>query len=270
MNNLVLGSEGFVGKYFCQYLEGLGETVFRFDIEGNVNQDCRTAEIPLQNIDRVYFLAWDVGGAKYLYKHDSQFRQLEWNLQILLNVMPQLRSTNTPLLFASSQLAQEYDTVYGSTKKVGEVWTKLLGGVCVRFWNVYGPLEKLSERSHVISDFVNQAHSTKQIKLLSTGEELRQFIHVDDVSRAMHMAMTQNLKGVYDITSFEWISVLDVAKFIGKVMGAEVFPGTETGRTPITPMVGKVPNWRPQIDLDEGILQMTRALLNDHSNESGS
>jgi nucleoside-diphosphate-sugar epimerase len=88
MNNLVLGSEGFVGKYFCQYLEELGETVFRFDIEGNVTQDCRTAKIPLEDIDRVYFLAWDVGGAKYLYKHDSQFRQLEWNLQILLNVMP--------------------------------------------------------------------------------------------------------------------------------------------------------------------------------------
>jgi nucleoside-diphosphate-sugar epimerase len=260
MNNLVLGSEGFVGKYFCEYLEGLGETVFRFDIEGNVTQDCRTAKIPLENIDRVYFLAWDVGGAKYLYKHDSQFRQLEWNLQILLNVMPQLRTNNTPLLFASSQLAQEYDTVYGSTKKVGEVWTKLLGGVCVRFWNVYGPLEKPSERSHVISDFVHQAHSSKQIKMLSTGQELRQFVHVDDVSRAMHMAMNQNLKGVYDITSFEWISVLDVAKFIGNEMGAEVLPGTETGRTPITPMVGKVPHWWPQIQLEEGIRQMTRML----------
>jgi dTDP-L-rhamnose 4-epimerase len=130
----------------------------------------------------------------------------------------------------------------------------------VRFWNVYGPLEKPSERSHVISDFVHQAHSSKQIKMLSTGQELRQFVHVDDVSRAMHMAMNQNLKGVYDITSFAWISVLDVAKFIGTEMGAEVFPGTETGRTPITPMVGKVPHWWPQIELEEGIRQMTRML----------
>ena len=267
MNNLVLGSEGFVGKYFSKYLESLGEKVFRFDIEGNVNQDCRTAEIPLQDIDRVYFLAWDVGGAKYLYKDESQFRQLEWNLQILLNVMPQLRSARVPLLFASSQLAQEYDTVYGSTKKVGEVWTKLLGGVCVRFWNVYGPLEKPSERSHVISDFVHQAHFERKIKMLSTGEELRQFVHVDDVSRAMHMAMNQGLKGVYDITSFEWVSVLEVAKFIGKEVGVEVIPGKEMGRTPITPMVGKVPHWEPKIRLEDGIRQMMGILLN-HEVES--
>lgn len=258
--NLVLGSEGFVGKYFCQYLESVGEKVIRFDIESNAEDDCRTATIPISEVDRIYFLAWDVGGAKYLYKQESQFRQLDWNLRILLNVMPQIKEANIPLLFASSQLAQEYDTVYGSTKRLGEVWTKLLNGVCVRFWNVYGPLEKITERSHVISDFIHQAAHEKLIKMLSTGEELRQFIHIEDVSRAMHTAMEQNLKGVYDITNFEWISVLDVAKIIADKLNAKVICGTEIGRTPITPLVGKIPNWWPRVSISSGIDRMIESL----------
>ena len=157
ITNLVLGSEGFVGKYFCEFLVRNNEKVVKFDIDGAMPGDCRIDKLPLDDIDRIYFLAWDVGGAKYLYKNESQYTQLDWNLRILLNVMPQIKSAGIPMLFASSQLAQEYDTVYGSTKRLGEVWTKLLGGVSVRFWNVYGPLENISERSHVISDFIHQA-----------------------------------------------------------------------------------------------------------------
>ena len=33
MTNLVIGSEGFIGKYFCNYLIGLGEKVVHFDIK---------------------------------------------------------------------------------------------------------------------------------------------------------------------------------------------------------------------------------------------
>lgn len=256
ITNLVLGSEGFVGKTFSKFLESIGEKVLRFDIERNADEDCRYSKLPLDKIDRIYFLAWDVGGAKYLYKTESQFVQLDWNLRILLNIMPQIRCFKIPFLFASSQLAQEYDTVYGSTKRLGEVWTQLLDGVRVRFWNVYGPLEEKTERSHVISDFIYQAFYHKKIKMLTTGEELRQFIHIDDICRAMHIALSNNLKDVYDITSFEWISILDVAKKIAEKLNAEVIVGKEKGKTPITPLVGKIPSWLPQVDIDTGLSRM--------------
>jgi nucleoside-diphosphate-sugar epimerase len=256
ITNLVLGSEGFVGNSFCTFLENQGERVVRFDIERSANEDCRHSQLPLDVVDRVYFLAWDVGGAKYLYKNKTQFRQLDWNLRILLNVMSQIQAARIPFLFASSQLAQEFDTVYGATKRLGEVWTQLLGGTRVRFWNVYGPIEEFSERSHVISDFVHQAWATGKIKMLTTGEELRQFIHIDDLCRAMHMALSQNLKSTYDITSFEWISVLDVAKIIASELSAEIILGRKTGRTPVTPLVGKIPGWFPEIDIRTGLRRM--------------
>ena len=201
-------------------------------------------------------VAWEVGGAKYLYRDDVQLRQLDWNLQLLLNVMPQLRESGTPFLFVSSQLAEEHDTVYGATKRLGEVWTHLLNGVRVRLWNVYGSYEDENERSHVVADFVHQALTKRRIEMMTTGEEVRQFIHVDDVCRAFHLAMQRRLQGLYDVTSFEWVRVLDLAQIIGDLTGAEVVPGSRLGSTPLTPMVGKIPDWEPTLTLRKGLEAM--------------
>ncbi len=98
-NNLVIGSEGFIGKVFCDYLEKKGERVTRFDIKRSVHEDARSASLNLDDVDHVYFLAWDVGGAKYLQKEDTQLTQMDWNLKLLLNIMPQLEKAKKPFLF---------------------------------------------------------------------------------------------------------------------------------------------------------------------------
>lgn len=254
--NLVIGGEGFVGKTFCKYLENQGEKVISIDIKKGPEQDCRTAKLDLEIIDRVYFLAWDVGGAKYLYRDEIQFRQLDWNLKLLLNIMPQLQEKKIPFLFVSSQLAEETQTVYGVTKRLGEVWTNLLEGTRVRLWNVYGPIEEPSERTHVVSDFVYQALTTGEIKMLTTGQEKRQFIHINDVSNAFHQALSQRLPEIYDVTSFEWVKVIDVAKIIAEYTGAKVVPGLKVGSTPITPIQGKIPGWEPKVTLKQGLKQL--------------
>ena len=249
IKNLVIGSDGFIGNYLCDFLEKQGESVVRFDIKRGEHEDARKAKIDFSEIDRIYFLAWDVGGAKYLYKESAQLYQLEWNLKLLSNLMPQIGKSGKPFLFISSQLAEEYDTVYGVTKRLGEVWTRLLGGVFIRQWNVYGPVENNSERSHVVSDFVRQAVETGEIRMMTTGEEKRQFINISDVCQAWHIAISNNLKGIHDVTSFEWVKVIDVANLIAKITGAKVIPGKKIGSTPITPIKGKIPGWFPKVDL---------------------
>lgn len=253
IKNLVIGSEGFIGKSFCDFLEKKGESVMRFDIKRGAHEDAREAILPLKNIDRVYFLAWDVGGAKYLYKEDAQLTQLDWNLKLLSNVMTQLEKSKKPFLFISSQLAEEHDTVYGVTKRLGEVWTRIIGGVFIRQWNVYGPIEEESLRSHVIADFIHQALTTGKIKMMTTGEEKRQFIHIDDVCEAWYKALNEDHKGIHDVTSFEWVKIIDIAKMIGETTGAKVIPGEKVGSTPFTPIKGKIPGWHPKIDLKEGL-----------------
>jgi len=257
--NLVLGSDGFVGTPFCRYLEDRGERVIRFDIKRGPHEDARFVHLQLEEIDKVYFLAWEVGGAKYLYRDDIQFVQLDSNLKLMLNVFPQLQTSRKPFLFVSSQLAEEHDTVYGTTKRLGEVWTHLLDGVRVRLWNVYGAYEPSSERSHVVADFVWQALHRGEIRMLTTGDELRQFVFIDDVCRAFHQALEYLLKGIYDVTSFEWVAVRRVAEIIANLTGAKVLQGEKSGSTPLTPMRGKLPGWTPMISLEEG-LERTVAL----------
>lgn len=253
IKNLVIGSEGFIGKSFCEFLEKKGESVMRFDIKRGAHEDARETILPLKNIDRVYFLAWDVGGAKYLYKEDAQITQLDWNLKLLSNVMTQLEKSKKPFLFISSQLAEEHDTVYGVTKRLGEVWTRIIGGVFIRQWNVYGPIENESIRSHVVADFIHQALTTGEIKMMTTGEEKRQFIHIDDVCEAWYKALDENHKGIHDVTSFEWVKIIDIASIIGKITGAKVIPGVKIGSTPITPIKGKIPGWNPMVSLEDGL-----------------
>jgi nucleoside-diphosphate-sugar epimerase len=204
MENLVLGSEGFVGRYLCDYLQRKGEGVVRFDIKRSHSEDVRFVPLPLKSVDKVYFLAWDVGGAKYLYRGDNQLHQLKWNMAILQNVMPQLEESKVPFVFTSSQLAEE-NTVYGVTKKLGEFWTQQIGGCFIRLCNVYGSNEVTSERSHVVSDFMNQARVGK-IQMLSSGQERRQFLHLEDACDALYRI------------SNSWVSIKDVADIVQKVV----------------------------------------------------
>ena len=66
INNLVIGSDGFVGKPLCNHLMAAGEEIIRFDIKRSNTENARLANLPLKDVDKVYFLAWEVGGAKYL------------------------------------------------------------------------------------------------------------------------------------------------------------------------------------------------------------
>lgn len=259
LTNLVIGSEGFVGKSLCNFLEKKGELVVHFDIRRDKNEDGRFAKLNLKNIDKIYFLAWDVGGAKYLYEEKNQLSQLKWNLALMTNIFDQIALQKKDFLFVSSQLAGQGETTYGVTKRLGEVWTHLLGGVSLRLWNVYGELEETHIKSHVVSDLINQAVTKKRVRLLTTGEEWRQFVHIDDVCTAIHTSLnTKSLqRSIFDVTSYHWIKIKDVAQIICDMTGAKLVPGKEIGRDQLnSPHMGKLPEWMPIVSLKEGIGSM--------------
>jgi len=261
ITNLVIGSEGFIGTSLCRFLEKKHEKVVHFDIRKNVKEDGRFYTFDFTHIDYIYFLAWDVGGSKYLYESKIQMTQLKWNLQLMTNVFEQIEKKKKKFLFVSSQLSEECDTVYGVTKRLGEVWTHLLNGVCVRVWNAYGVMEENDVKSHVISDFIYQALVQKRITMMTSGEEWRQFTHIDDLCKAFYMALhSKNLRRtVYDASSYEWVRIRDIAEIICDATGATYKVGSVKGHDPLPSLnMGRVPGWLPSVGLQDGIYKMIR------------
>jgi len=266
MKYLVLGSSGQIGLSLCKYLRDQGHEVtefglangMRFDLRRLYNPDFRKA---LSRCDFVYFLAWDVGGSTYLARYQDTYEFVMNNVAIMHNVFECLREAGKPFIFASSQMASMSYSSYGLTKSLAEKITQTLGGVVVKFWNVYG-IEHDPEKTHVVTDFINKARRNKLIDMRTDGTESRQMLHADDCSRALYI-LSQRYQDLprdkeYHITNFQWNTMLEVAQII-----AEHFPGTQVQPAASKDMVQKdaknepdphiLEYWKPEISLRQGI-----------------
>ena len=168
--NLVLGGSGTIGSALCNHLEKKGEKVVNLDLKTGFDIRFHSLE-PFKKVDYVWFLAWEVGGAKFLTKDSNLINIIHNNTILCEKVFSFLNDTHIPFMFTSSQLATT-ETPYGITKLLGEKWTQILNGQTVRFWNVYG-WEEPGERSHVIPDLILQALTKKSIYLMTNGQEER-------------------------------------------------------------------------------------------------
>ena len=266
MKYLVLGSAGQVGLALCDYLREQGHTVSTYDIATDKNQDLRVPANPVleqlvSESDFVFFLAWDVGGSTYLARYQDTFEFIQNNLKIITNTFEVLEKQKKPFIFASSQMANMSYSSYGLTKSMGEKITSVLGGVTVKFWNVYG-IEQDPEKTHVVTDFINKAKHTGIINMLTDGTESRQMLHATDCSECLYILSTKYNElprdQEYHITSFEWTTMLEIANMI-----ADYFPGTIVKPAQAKDMIQKdkrneadttiLNYWQPKISLGEGI-----------------
>ena len=188
MKVLILGSGGQVGAYLTEYLRKKGHEVTEFDIENGQEEDLRT--IPNKKLmrdirfaDFVFFLAFDVGGSRYLQKYQHTFDFINNNTRMMANVFGYLGEYNKPFVFASSQMSNMSYSPYGVLKRVGELYTKSLEGLIVHFWNVYG-IEKDMDKAHVITDFIKKGFETGDISMLTDGTEQREFLYAEDCCEA--------------------------------------------------------------------------------------
>ena len=160
MKITVLGSGGQIGAYLTEYLREKGHKVHEFDVVNGPHQDM--TEIPnpelhrvIMNTDFVFFLAFDVGGSRYLKKYQHTFKFIDNNARMMVSVFGLLEKYNKRFVFASSQMSNMSHSPYGVMKRVGELYTKTLNGLLVKFWNVYG-IEKDMDKAHVITDFIKR------------------------------------------------------------------------------------------------------------------
>ena len=265
MKYLVLGSCGQVGLSLTTYLRSIGKDVEEIDILRDTYEDLRynsfVIEQKIRNADFVYFLAFDVGGSKYLAKNQKSIQLIINNTRMMDTVFVLLQKYNKKFIFASSQMASMGHSPYGACKLLGEHYTEILGGKTVKFWNVYG-VEHDEEKFHVITDFIKKARDTKLINMLTDGEEERQFLFADDCSECLYK-LSLNFDSIdtsthLHITSFTWTKIKDIAEIVASYFpGTKILPGKTSDKVQNgikNEPKGDILNfWQPKTNIREGI-----------------
>jgi len=268
--SLILGSEGQIGKPLNSFLKKKGVKTLCIDLELGEQYDlrkkCDLLEYWLKDVDSVYFLAYDIGGSKFLKTQQNDYQFLQNNTKIMSVVFEALEKNKKPFIFASSSMAEMSWSSYGNLKKLGEHFTKSLGGIATRFWNVYGP-EHNMERSHVITDFIVSAKENGCIKMLTDGSEARQFLYAEDCANIMYTLMENYNEAkkykVFDVSSFVWTDIYTIAQMIAKYYDAEIIrpeqKDTVQMDSRIEPKKYPLRNfWDPDdaVSIESGVLQM--------------
>jgi nucleoside-diphosphate-sugar epimerase len=222
MKITILGSSGQIGSYLSQYLRSKEHVVIDFDKVETPNHDMTVIpnqylENAIETADFVFFLAFDVGGSRYLKKYQHTFQFIDNNARLMANAFGLLQKYNKRFIFASSQMSNMSYSPYGVLKNVGELYTKSLNGLIVKFWNVYG-IENDHEKAHVITDFIRKGFETGVIDMLTDGQEEREFLYAEDCCEALETIMENYSSFTPEdnlhITSFRSTKILDIANII--------------------------------------------------------
>ena len=216
------------------------------DLEVNVRAQLNLLEICRQYASEAILI---YSSTRQIYGH-PQYLPVDENHPLL---PPDVNGINK---LAAEYYHQLYHKVYG------------LRTVCLRLTNTYGPRQLIKNaRQGFIGWFVNRAILGETIQLFGTGEQIRDFTHVDDVVNAMCLAaLSENTYGnVYNLSGPR-ASLRKIAELLIKYSGQGSlhivpFP-EERKKIDIGDFYGdstklkNVTGWKPEISLDKGLKQM--------------
>jgi nucleoside-diphosphate-sugar epimerase len=278
---LILGSSGQIGSHLTNYLNlKKNYKILKFDIVNSKYEDLRINNNEklkklVKKSDFIFFLAFDVGGSVYLKKYQNSYNFLNNNISIMKNTFQAIYQYQKKFVFASSQMSNMNFSTYGVLKRIGEDMTKSIGGISVRFWNVYG-IEKNLEKSHVITDFLLKGLKNRKINMLTDGNEKRDFLYAEDCCRGLEIIMNKfdKLKNniSIDLNYGIYTKIIDIAKVIKKIfknynINVKIIKGIQIDdvqRNKINVgnnLLNKF--WKPQYSLEKGIEKILLYYLYD-------
>jgi UDP-glucose 4-epimerase len=190
----------------------------------------------------------------------------------------QAAGADTSLVFSSTggaiygeldQPAREGDvrrplSPYGVAKLAAEeylaAWNRLHGTRhgTLRFGNVYGPRQEATLEGGVVAIFLNAMAAGEETTIFGDGGQTRDFVHVDDVVRALLMAPGHG--GVFNIGSGIETSVLELHERCRAVSGDDRSPRLAPAREGDLrrsaldiSLAERELRWRPEVSLDDGL-----------------
>lgn len=265
--NLITGSEGFIGSHLMRHV---AEPVVGYDTKSGqfVDQVVRGLKPKV-----VYHLGSKVGMG------ESHYRPWEYcsdNVSGTAALLEALEKENTVehIVLASSVTAMLGGSPYAITKKAQEelcrVWCDRNNVTLsvLRLYNVYGPGQSLTNPySGVVANFAQKLLAGESPTVFEDGLQLRDFVHVDDVVRAMLFAAVDRFDGVAEVGTGSGTSIIDVANWLREYLGGplplitgEHRLGDVREMRADTKAAAKF-GWRPTISFQTGLAEYAESLV---------
>src|SRR5210317_2337138 len=231
MNILLTGNEGFIGSHLFSHLKKQ-HNVIGLDIKNN--NDILSCDLP-KNIDLVIHLA-GLSGVR-----DSLTRPTDyWKTNVIGGQRLFDFYKDTRIIYASSSTAHEpWKNPYAMSKYSLEQLAPE-NSVGMRFTTVYGP----NARDTMLIPRILR----NDVPYINTNHS-RDFIHVDDLVRAIDSLIKSNLKGITDIGSGKTnnlIELMDYFKIDCKRVVGNAFERLDNlADNTLLNTIG----WSPKIDL---------------------
>lgn len=310
MTTLVLGGGGVIGRRLCQKIAessvGLVATTRRLE-NAPLHRGVRWRALDLatfvgwdellDGVSTVYHLAWSTIPSS---------ASLDPARDILENVVGSVRlleaarrNPGIRIVFASSggavygapeqlPVAETHPThplsAYGISKLMVEHYLEkfrqLYGvdGIALRIGNCYGPAQTELRGIGAVTLFARAALRGEPVKLFGTGDRVRDYLHVDDVVRALLAAgQVHNVPGPVNIGSGIGHSLRDLIAKVEAAVGRRIaIEGIAARPFDVPASVLDVRRarerlgWAPVIDLDLGIEMLVNELKTEADVQCGS
>lgn len=279
MKAVVFGGSGFLGSHIADALTNAGYNVIVFDIKkssylqkgqkmnvGNI-LDRAAVEKAVRGCDIVHNFA---GVADIEEAEKKPIETVENNILGNTFVLEACRVNNVKrFVFASSvYVYSNAGSFYRSSKQACELiiedYHKVFGlpYTILRYGSLYGP--RANERNYIYK-ILKQAITEGKITSLGKGEDLREYIHVEDAARCSVEILSKEFENQYVIlTGAQPMRRKDLLIMIKEMLGNKIeleFLPTESNLhyviTPYTfnPRIAKKFVTNYYLDLGQGLLQ---------------
>jgi len=296
---LVTGGAGFIGSNLVRHLLDAAARVTVVDNFSTGRREhlpahpqlvvveddlCRSTGLAryVADADYVFHLAAQVGNIKSIA---SPVADADTNILATVRLLDACRGASIRRLVYSSSSAifgeaerlpidEEHSlqprSFYAVSKLTGERYVRLAADllavptVCLRYFNVYGLPMEMNDYTGVISIFLRRLEAGDTLTIYGDGEQLRDFIYVDDVVQAnLRAAASGPPGGIYNIGTGVGTTVRELAAVLMTLTGRHVavehadFRAGEVRRSLADPgRARRELGFEPQFDIRRGLARM--------------
>lgn len=200
------------------------------------------------------------------------YQYFDLNVKRTIDLLEASRKAKTKkfIFISTCTVSQGVKNIYDISKQHAEKWCELYRQyipdvTILRLYNVYGEGDSKS----VIAKFVTAVENGLPVTIHGTGKQARDFIHVNDVVRAIMKALNSNapLNKAVEVGTGEETTIAELASMIFRIMKKKVpvkfgplpYDQLESAKSP-KPLFVENP-----IPLEEGLTLMLKRRLTDQA-----